>query len=67
MKKALSILCFALSVLLIAAFIALLRRDYLVSYPFGSAPFYIYVLERGIEFIIPAAICVFAGVRLMRR
>ena len=53
--------CFVLAALLAAVFAVRLYFDYTRSYPFGSAPFYLYVLERGIEFLIPAAACVASG------
>lgn len=46
-----------LSILLLICFVGLLFRDYLVVYEFGSAPFYLYILERLIEFILPAIVC----------
>ena len=66
MKK-LSGCLFALSVLLGAAFVWLLVRDYQVFYPYGSAPFYAYVLVRALELLLPAGACILAGALLKKR
>lgn len=58
---------FRISTLLTAAFFIVLRRNYLISYPFGSAPFYVYALERGTEFILPAAAFLIAGIKLIKK
>lgn len=55
-KKYLSTILFVLSALLTVAFAALLLRDYCVVYPYGSAPFYLYIIVRAVEFLLPAAI-----------
>ena len=66
-KKYLSTLFFALSALLTALFAVFLRRDYLVFYPYGSAPFYLYVIERAVECLLPAAACLIAGILLRKK
>lgn len=45
-----------LSLMLILGFIIRLGADYFKNYKFGSAPFYVYVIERFVEFILPAII-----------
>lgn len=49
------------SIVLILVFVGLLINDYINVYPYGSAPFYVYVLVRVIEFIVPASICFVAS------
>ena len=62
-----SVLFFVLSALLTALFAVLLRRDYLEFYPYGSAPFCLYVIERAIECLFPAAACLIAGILLRKK
>lgn len=66
-KKFFSILFFVLSGCLTVTFIVLLCSDYINSYPFGSAPFYLYVIERGVMFLIPAAVCLTVGIILLKK
>lgn len=58
---------YVLSALLTALFAVLLRRDYLVFYPYGSSPFYLYVIERTVECLFPAAACLIAGILLRKK
>ncbi len=62
-----SVLLFAASGIFCVAFALLLWRDAVVSYPFGSAPFYVYVLGRAIGFLIPAALCLLAALWLKKK
>lgn len=48
-------------------FVVRLTADYFVHYKFGSAPFYVYVLERGIEFLLPAAVLLVIGLILQKK
>ena len=66
MKK-LSCAAFALSAILTVTFAGLLARDYLLVYPFGSAPFYLYAAVRAAELLVPAAICLAIGIALRRK
>ena len=66
-KKCLSILLFVLSAFLMAVFGFLLCKDYFVFYPYGSAPFYIYVIERAAECLLPAVLCLMGGIMLYKR
>lgn len=67
MKKAISVLLFVLTAALCAAFVLLLRKDYTMYYPYGSSPFYLYVIERGAECLLPAAACLTVGIVLLAR
>lgn len=40
-------------------FIITLINDYKYVYPYGSAPFYLYVLNRVVMFIVPSLLCLF--------
>ena len=67
MKKFLSVALLAATVCLVAAFVFFLYRDYVVYYPYGSAPFYVYVLERAVLFLLPAVILLILGVSMRKR
>lgn len=66
-KKYLTVILFVLSSLLTVAFMGLLLRDYTVVYPYGSAPFYLYVIIRAVEFLLPAVACFTVGLILKKR
>lgn len=57
MKSRLSKILKIASLVLTICFVIFLIIDYKKAYPFGSAPFYVYILVRAIEFIVPASIC----------
>ncbi len=42
-------------------FVILLIKDYLIHYPYGSAPFCLYILERAVMYLVPAVICLVIG------
>lgn len=67
MRKCLSYVAFAVSAMLAAVFLWLLRRDYVETYPFGSAPFYLYVAVRAAETLLPSAVCLWIGFILRKR
>ena len=52
------------SIILVLVFVGLVINDYVNVYPYGSAPFYVYVLVRIIELIIPSTIC-FVSAKLL--
>ena len=66
-KKTVCSILFIAAALLVAAFAALLAADYFKYYEFGSAPFYVYILTRGIEFLLPGAVCFIAGIIIRRK
>lgn len=57
MKNKLISILRVISIMLIIICTVLLIIDYVCYYRFGSAPFYVYILVRGIEFILPAILC----------
>lgn len=57
MKKIIAKVLQILSIILVVCFVVLLIIDYIKVYPLGSAPFYVYILVRTIEFVVPATIC----------
>lgn len=57
MMKKLSKILNIISITLLLICVVLLVLDYIYYYPYGSAPFYVYILVRSIEFILPAIIC----------
>lgn len=61
-KKIIAYILFLISLLLVVYCCITLRLDYLNNYEFGSAPFYAYILVRSVEFILPAIICLVAGI-----
>ena len=66
-KNLLSVILYVLSILLTAGFAYFLVRDYRVSYPYGSAPFWLYAAERAVEFLLPAVILLIAGILIRKR
>ena len=62
-----SLILFIVAALLAVAFAALLIVDCVKYYPYGSAPFYAYVLVRGIEFLLPAAILLIVGLIVRKK
>jgi len=66
MKK-LPLFLFIATGLLVIGFAIRLITDYLYHYEFSSFPFYCYVLERGVEFIIPAIACFVAGMIIRKK
>lgn len=62
-----SLVCFILSSLLAVGFAVRLWADAVYSYPYGSAPFWLYAAERFAEFLIPAILLLAAGILLKKR
>lgn len=60
-RSIISTLLFAASAVLAVCFGIFLWQDYTVHYQFGSAPFYLYVLERVVEFLLPSIVCLVVG------
>lgn len=56
---------YAISIILLVLFVVMVDVDYL-RYRMYSAPFYIYVIIRAVEFAIPSLI-VFVLARIMKR
>lgn len=52
---------YIMAALLVVGFAIRLGADYYKNYEFGSSPFYLYVIERFAEFILPAIACFAAG------
>ncbi len=63
-RQVLTAIFYSIALLLVICFGLLLRQDAAVRYPFGSAPFYLYVTERAIKLLVPALLC-FAAARFM--
>lgn len=54
---------YILSVLLIVGFVIRLGADLIKYNPVAtSAPFYIYIIERAVEFVLPAMLVFIAGI-----
>ena len=66
-RRAIAAILYVIGVLFVIGFGILLWKDYMVHYPYGSAPFYLYVIERAIELLIPAVLCVAAGIIIKRK
>lgn len=58
---------YVIAIILVVGFGFRLWIDYTVHYPYGSAPFYLYVIERAIDMLIPAVICFAVGIAIKRR
>ena len=65
--RAIAAILYVIGVLFVIGFGILLWKDYTVHYPYGSAPFYLYVIERAIELLVPAVLCVAAGIIIKRK
>ena len=57
MKKILYKSLLIVSVILIICFLIFIIKDYLNYNEFMSAPFYVYIIARTLEFIIPSIMC----------
>ena len=65
-KKILSLIIFFISLLLILGFIVVLNLDWVTYYSsYSSAPFYTYVIVRGLEFLLPSMILIIIGIILL--
>lgn len=66
-KNNLWIFSFGVAALFAVAFIVMLVVDYVKYYPYGSAPFWLYIAVRFAEFIIPAIAFVVVSVILKKK
>lgn len=60
-RSAIAAILYVIAVILVISFGFLLWKDYTVHYPYGSAPFYLYVTERAIALLLPSGLCIAAG------
>ncbi|MCQ2418507.1 MAG: hypothetical protein MJ085_01860 [Clostridia bacterium] len=60
-KERIPLFLYILSAGFAVGFLIRLIADYLCDYEYGSAPFYVYVLVRFVEFIIPAIVSFIAA------
>ena len=67
MKRVFVILWYAAEAMLLALFIYSIYKDYTIYYPYGSSPFYLYIIERFIEFIVPAIVLFIVGKRIIKK
>ncbi len=66
-KKISCILLFFAALILLLCFVVLLNFDWLTYYSnFNSSPFYVFILVRGIEFLVPMVILVVIGIILLK-
>lgn len=66
-RRAIAEILYVIAVIFVIGFGFLLWKDYTVHYPYGSAPFYLYVFERAIELLVPTVLCFTAGIAIKRR
>lgn len=66
MKNNISKFLYFISILLIIGFIIFIVLDYLKYDVSNSAPFYIFIIIRVIEFLLPSLICFIIGNRLKK-
>ena len=67
-KKIISILLFFMSLILILGFVVTLNVDWLNYYSrYEANPFYVYILQRGLEFLLPAVVLIVVGILLLRK
>jgi len=67
MKNIFIKILYLISLSLFILFFISLYRDYTYHYPYGSAPFYLYVVERFVMFIIPMFMTLFVTKILKRK
>lgn len=60
-RSIISTLLFVAAAALVVCFGVVLWKDYTVHYLYGSSPFYLYVVERAIEFLLPSIVCLIVG------
>ncbi|MDO4815652.1 MAG: hypothetical protein Q4A83_03485 [Bacillota bacterium] len=60
-KEKYSLFLYITAALLVIGFAIRLGADYFYNYELGSSPFYLYIIERFAEFILPAIACIAAG------
>lgn len=60
-RRAIAAILYVIAVILVISFGFQLWKDYTVHYPYGSAPFYVYVMERAIDRLLPSGLCIAAG------
>ena len=65
--RTIAAILFVIAGLFVIGFGLLLWKDYTVHDPYGSAPFYLYVIERVLELLVPAVLCFAAGRIINRR
>ncbi len=64
-KKIISLILFFISLILILGFIIILNLDWITYYSnCNSSPFYVFILVRGIEFLLPAIIFIIIAILL---
>lgn len=66
-KKFIPAFLFVCSALLTIGFAASLNFDYTLHYAFGSAPFWLYMAVRFVEFMILAIGCFAAGIVMRKK
>ena len=67
-KKIVSIILFFISLILVLGFMVVLNIDWITYYSnANSSPFYVFVLVRGIEFLLPSIILFIIGLYLLKR
>ena len=67
-KKIISLILFFASLILILYFILMLNLDWLKYKNMGnSAPFYVFVLTRCLEFLLPSIITTIIGIALLKK
>ena len=65
-KKIISLILFFISLMLILGFVVILNLDRITYYPMGnSAPFYVFILVRCLEFLLPSIILIIVGIVLL--
>ena len=65
-KKIISLILFFVSLLLILGFIVILNLDWITYYSnYPSAPFYVYIIVRSLEFLLPSTILIIVGIVLL--
>lgn len=66
-RSIISSLLFVIAAALVVCFGVFLWQDYTAHYQYGSAPFYLYVAERAIEFLLPSIVCLVVGGFIRRK
>ena len=64
-KKVIGLILLFLALLLVLLFLVIVDVDYLHSYMYSS-PFYLNVLVRGVEFLLPSIVLIVSGIILIK-
>ena len=66
-KKIISLLLFLISLLLLFGFVFILNFDWIAYYSYVPCPFYLSIIKRSLEFLLPSFLLVVVGFFILRK